>query len=384
MNNSLLPADYYHLLFPAILFVYYFFFWLLVGRDPKIENVAPQYNPPPGISPGVARFIRTGGSDGTTLAAVAAELAAKGVVAIQPDGGKYFLTLLDTRKAVSPEEAALIKSLFDVYIPAEAYAASRTATMGRSTAAGQAGQLQPALQPVTASPASSSFTAAAAQPQPARQAVIDPAEGPTIKCHLDAIQDTFRKNLGGIYFRQNFIFAGLGMLATFAWGLGTALFLDANSSLFLTFWLLMFTSIAGLVIGGVWTSKPTHPTLSQRISRILLPVLFFALPGSVIYWAALPRNHGFVLALLLSVLLNNIFFVIMRAPTALGRTTLVQLAGFREFLLRVEQDRLERMNTPAERAELMNRFLPYAIALGVREGWGDTMAAALSNAIVER
>jgi predicted membrane protein DUF2207 len=389
VNNSLLPTDYYHLLFPAILFVYYFFFWLLVGRDPKIEAVAPQYNPPHGVSPGVARYIQTGGSDGTTLAAVAAALAAKGVVAIQPDSGKYFLTLLDTRTAVSPEEAALIKSLFDVYIPAEAYAASRTATMGQSTAAAPPVPLQPA-QPIAAGVAysnvsgSSSNTAAAAQPQPAKQAVIDPAEGPTIKFHLDAIQDTFRKNLSGIYFRHNFIFAGLGMLATFAWGLGTALFLDANSSLFITFWLLMFTSIAGLVIGGVWTSKPTHPTISQRISRIMLPVLFFALPGSVIYWAALPKSHGFVLALLISVVLNNVFFVIMRAPTALGRTTLRQLAGFREFLLRVEQDRLERMNTPAEKAELMNRFLPYAIALGVREGWGDTIAAALSDAIVER
>jgi len=62
---------------------------------------------------------------------------------------------------------------------------------------------------------------------------------------------------------------------------------------------------------------------------------------------------------------------------------LQQLAGFREFLQRVDQDRLERLNTP-ERAEAMDKFLPYAIALGVKEGWGDTMAAALSNAIVER
>jgi predicted membrane protein DUF2207 len=382
VKNTLLPTDYYYLLFPALLFVFYFFAWLLVGRDPKIKNVPPQYGPPPGVSPGVARYIHTGGSDGTTLAAVAASLAAKGVLSIQPVERKYALTLLETRKAVAPEEAALVKTLFDVYIPAEPYAASRTAVLG---AAGPASSPNITKSPEALTAAvSSAGTAAAAQPQPAKQVEINPAEGPTLKCHLDAIQDTFRKNLSGIYFRQNFIFAGLGMLATFAWGMGTAIFLDANSSLFLTFWLLMFTSIAGLVIGGVWTSKPTHPTLRQRVSRILLPVLFFALPGSVIYWAALPNNHGFVLALLASVVLNNVFFVIMRAPTALGVTTLRQLAGFREFLLRVEQDRLERMNTPTERAELMNRFLPYAIALGVREGWGDAMAAALSDAIVER
>jgi hypothetical protein len=104
----------------------------------------------------------------------------------------------------------------------------------------------------------------------------------------------------------------------------------------------------------------------------------------VIYFAALPQSHGFVLALLLSVLLNSVFFVIMRAPTPRGLLILQQLAGFREFLLRVEQDPLDRVNTPEQRAELMNRFLPYAIALNVREGWGDKMASAFSDAIVER
>jgi hypothetical protein len=84
------------------------------------------------------------------------------------------------------------------------------------------------------------------------------------------------------------------------------------------------------------------------------------------------------------VLLNSIFFVIMRAPTSRGLMVLQQLAGFREFLVRVEQDRLDRVNTPEQRAELMNRFLPYAIAVNVREGWGDKMASAFSDAIVER
>jgi hypothetical protein len=42
------------------------------------------------------------------------------------------------------------------------------------------------------------------------------------------------------------------------------------------------------------------------------------------------------------------------------------------------------MNTPEENLRMLNRFLPYAIAMGVKEGWGDTLAAAFSNAIVER
>jgi hypothetical protein len=83
-------------------------------------------------------------------------------------------------------------------------------------------------------------------------------------------------------------------------------------------------------------------------------------------------------------LLNSGFVPLLRNRTEKDRRIVEQLAGVREFLVRVEQDKLERMHTPAERAELMNRFLPYAIALGVKEGWGTTMASAFSNAGVAR
>ena len=397
MANLFAVPDLQHLAFPCLLLVFYVVCWLLVGRDPKIENVAPRYEPPAGISPGVARYILTGGSDGTTLAAVLAGLAAKGVVSIQPQGGTYAITLLNSSTIVLPDEACAVRTLFNVVLAVQPYTDSNTAILGDASPQTSISQTntsvtfrstgEPAPPEATfggKAIASISGAAVGLSPSPERQAVIDPLAGQDIKGHLDALQDTFRKNLQGIYFRQNFRYAGIGVVATFAWGLFIAATLEVGSSMFITFWLLMFTSISGLVIGGVWTSKPTHPSVKQRVLRVLLPIVFFGLPGATIYFAALPQSHGFVLALLFSVLLNSIFFVIMRAPTTLGVTILRQLAGFREFLLRVEQDRLDRVNTPEQRAELMNRFLPYAIALNVREGWGDKMASAFSDAIVER
>jgi hypothetical protein len=328
---------------------------------------------------------------------VLAGLAAKGVVSIQPQAGTYAVTLLDSSTIVLPDEACVVKTLFNVVLAVQPYTDSNTAILGDASPQTSTGQTsadvtvrsagEPARpQAIFAGKAVASISGAAVgySPLPERQAVIDPLAGPVIKGHLDALQDTFRKNLQGIYFRQNFRYSGIGVVATFAWGLFIAATLETGSSMFITFWLLMFTSISGLVIGGVWTSSPALPSAKQRVARVLVPVLFFGFPGAAIYFAALPQSHGFVLALLLSVLLNSIFFVIMRAPTPLGLTILRQLAGFREFLLRVEQDRLDRVNTPEQRAELMDRFLPYAIALNVREGWGDKMASAFSDAIVER
>ncbi|HZE81768.1 MAG TPA: hypothetical protein VE604_12770 [Candidatus Polarisedimenticolia bacterium] len=396
MANLFAIHDAYHLVFPGLLLVFYVVCWLALGRDPEIGNIAPRYEPPAGISAGVARYILTGGSDGTTLAAVLTGLAAKGVVSIQPKAGSYTVTLLNSSTIVLPDEASVVRTLFNVVLTVQPYADSNTAILGDALllkSSGQANSItfRPESGPVRSEAISADRVletglgaAVGRSPSPETQVVIDPLAAAAIKGHLDALQDTFRKNLQGIYFRQNFRYAGMGMAATFAWALFTAATLEAPSSMFITFWLLLFTSIAGLVIGGVWTSKPTHPSPRQRVTRVILPVLFFGLPGSLIYVAALPQSHGFVLALLLSVLLNNIFFVIMRAPTPRGFVILQQLAGFREFLVRVEQDQLDRVNTPEQRTELMNRFLPYAIALKVREGWGDKLASAFSDAIVER
>ena len=389
MQNFFSVPDFQHLAFPALLLAFYIISWLVAGRDPKIENVAPRYEPPAGVSPGVARYILTGGSDGTTLAAVLTGLAAKGVVSIQPQNGNYAVQLLNSSTTVLPDEASVIRTLFNTEQTVQPYADSKAAIVGNPDRQ-KAGSFAGANIPSPAQPArggsgeQAAGTACAVGLAPASMAIVNPRAGAEIKAHIDALQDAFRKNLQGVYFRQNFIFAGLGMAATLVWGLFVAATLEESSSMFITFWLFFFTSVASLVIGGVWTSKPAHSSMKQRITRAVLPILFFGFPGAIIYGAALPSSHGFVLGLLLSVVLNSIFFVIMRAPTSRGLMVLQQLAGFREFLVRVEQDRLDRVNTPEQRAELMDRFLPYAIAMNVREGWGDKMASAFSDAIVER
>lgn len=389
MQNFFSVPDFHHLAFPALLLAVYVICWLVAGRDPKIENVATRYEPPAGISPGVARYVLIGGSDGTTLAAVLTGLAAKGVVSIQPQNGNYAVQLLNSNTTVLPEEASVIRMLFQTEQTVQPYADSRSAIVGnpdRQKPGGIAGANMPSpAQPIRGgSSEQGAGTACAVGLAPSTMATVNPQAGAEIKAHIDALQDAFRKNLQGVYFRQNFIYAGLGMAATLVWSLFVAATLEESSSMFITFWLFFFTSVASLVIGSVWTSKPAHSSMKQRITRAVLPVLFFGLPGALIYGAALPHAHGFVLALLVSVVLNSIFFVIMRAPTSRGLMVLQHLAGFREFLVRVEQDPLDRVNTPEQRAELMNRFLPYAIALNVREGWGDKMASDFSDAIVER
>jgi uncharacterized membrane protein len=56
----------------------------------------------------------------------------------------------------------------------------------------------------------------------------------------------------------------------------------------------------------------------------------------------------------------------MPSRTVRGTRELERVLGFQEFLSRVESDRLDRMvRTP----EMFERFLPFAMALGVEDNW---------------
>ncbi|MBP2668992.1 MAG: conserved rane protein of unknown function [Deltaproteobacteria bacterium] len=60
-----------------------------------------------------------------------------------------------------------------------------------------------------------------------------------------------------------------------------------------------------------------------------------------------------------------LFAPLMPVKTRKGVKALGRVKGFEEFLTRAEKDRLERLNDP----NLFEKYLPYAIALGVSDRW---------------
>jgi hypothetical protein len=88
-----------------------------------------------------------------------------------------------------------------------------------------------------------------------------------------------------------------------------------------------------------------------------------------------------IIALLL---INLIWGPQLKRRTPQGRRMLDQIAGFQLFLEKVEKDRLERLNSAGEAPEMLDEHLPYAIALEVREAWGDHLAQTFLIAGVMR
>jgi hypothetical protein len=85
-------------------------------------------------------------------------------------------------------------------------------------------------------------------------------------------------------------------------------------------------------------------------------------------------SPAFAITIAALMLVNLIWGPQLKRRTVQGRQVLDQIAGFRLFLQKVEQDRLEKLTSAGESPELLDERLPYAIALEVQEAWGDHLA----------
>jgi hypothetical protein len=73
------------------------------------------------------------------------------------------------------------------------------------------------------------------------------------------------------------------------------------------------------------------------------------------------------------------FLLPLRAPTALGRPIMDQLAGFKLYLETAESGQLN-LQAPEITAQRFEAILPYAVALDVEKPWAQAFAAALRRA----
>ncbi len=120
-----------------------------------------------------------------------------------------------------------------------------------------------------------------------------------------------------------------------------------------------------LVRDGFYTGRPDR----VRLLYIILGVAAGAAIGFASSWIMLGlgmQPFAGIAAGILSAIIVVFFGWFMPSRTPRGTRELEKVLGFREFLSRVEGERLERMvKTP----EMFERFLPYAMALGVEDNW---------------
>ncbi len=143
---------------------------------------------------------------------------------------------------------------------------------------------------------------------------------------------------------------------------------------------------------AVFSGKSFSSLIRSALSLIVVAVVISFIV--VFIRSVFPNGFGDVLPLLWSGIagypfpimlvtafaaLNGLFIYLMRAPTALGRPVMDQLAGFKLYLETAESDRLN-LQAPEITADRFEALLPYAVALDVEKPWSDAFAAALRRA----
>jgi uncharacterized membrane protein YgcG len=110
-----------------------------------------------------------------------------------------------------------------------------------------------------------------------------------------------------------------------------------------------------------------------------LPPILVALAASIIAFAV-GGPTPFVLVAVGAMGIVVVWFAnLMKRPTGLGRKVLDEAAGFRDYLEIAEKDEMNLRNPPEKTPELFERYLPFALAMGVEQRWAERFAALFAG-----
>jgi hypothetical protein len=323
---------------PGLLFLYYLIAWFWIGPEPKPGAFVARYEPPEGLSPAAARYIASGTTDGRSFAAVIAQLAVRGCLRVESENGKYKLSRLmsdrATESSLASEEKGALGLLFE-----DGPVIELSGAMDQRNAA-QNGR------------------------------------------YVFHIHEELTKELGNKYFTRHSGFIVLGVLATFLFALplaATARGRDASAAVFFTIWVLFCGLIIGMMIelslASAWKAAiKTGTGWTELLPGTAAVAVFAGAIGLLLKNLASGVSLSFSLMVVAFLLINLGWGPRLKRKSLLGRQVLDQIAGFRQFLEKVDQDKLDRLNPGGNAPQDLDRFLPYAIALEVKEAWGDHLS----------
>lgn len=124
--------------------------------------------------------------------------------------------------------------------------------------------------------------------------------------------------------------------------------------------------------GKKYFAKNTFVSVLGVIFSIVTIAGTIAAAASVRFGISSPLQILFWPALFIALLATNIVFgFLIRAFTEEGRKLVDEIEGFKLFLSVTEKDRLSFHNPPEKTPQLFEKFLPYALALGVEHKWAE-------------
>ncbi len=151
---------------------------------------------------------------------------------------------------------------------------------------------------------------------------------------------------------------------------------EGFAALFLTVWLSIWTiAVVGLVIAAIrsWRNVSAGGVGKALTATLFaIPFVFFEVMGLWMFAQATAISIG--VALIALVLVNMLFYHLLKAPTRVGRKLLDKIEGFRHYLEVAEGQQLKSRSLPRKTLDLFEIYLPYALALDVEQQWTEQFA----------
>ncbi|MEP7030596.1 MAG: DUF2207 domain-containing protein [Pseudolabrys sp.] len=315
----------------AGIILFYCLAWLLVGRDPRRGTVIPLFAPPEGMSAAAVRFVENMNFDNRVFTAAIVGLGVNGHLKISGSGVAGVISHVKGSKPLDAAEKVVEDEMF----------AKKSSVH------------------------------------------LDQSDHEDLNNAKWKLYRTLTKTYKGKLFANNFIwsFAGLLAVAGVIAAIGHAFLENYGASapgMLAGMLVPLLPIMAGA--GQIRTGKRNGSMLRMLIGLV---VIIAAVAIGVVILAA---NVGLGLAIVpavvpyVLVMIAALGFGWLQAPSKLGRQTMDQIEGFKQYLSVAEEDRLNFLNPPEKTPELFERFLPYAIALDVQNAWAKRFVGVLATA----
>jgi hypothetical protein len=327
-----------------VVLAYFVWAWMRVGRDPARGTVIPLFKPPDELSPAAISYIHFRGfkkaGRGATKPFIASlvSLAVKDRLSIVEDGKDVVLERTGVGgNTLSPGEEVLFTRL-----------------LGTRT-----------------------------------RIAFTKSNGPTLKTARNNFRSAVLREYGGRFFNNNrlYFFVGLALsLATIIAFL--VLHQPADLLTASVFIAAIGTAIATFVIvAGANQLRGFVPGIRQLLSTgISIAGVLFVVTRAFLYinfdvGPVGPVGIAVAGAIIGLVILNLVFYYLLRAPTVGGAKTMDAIKGFRLYLKVAEAERMNMAGVPDMSQRIYESYLPYAIGLGVEKPWSQAFSDHLEKAM---
>ena len=316
--------------------LYYVFVWTMAGRDPTKGTIIPQFEPPDGISPPAARFIREMGYDNKCMASAVVSLAVKNALKIEQYDSTYYVnrTGPPTSELTNEEKRVFNKLL------------------------GKRESL-----------------------------AFKQSNHRTIGAAVTALRTSLSRQFEKTYFLRNLKYWIPGIIIGVGTGIAVPLLSNNREDAmgycaFFSIWSIATVALlSGVMVA--WRNAlfvdRKMASFGTAIFMTLFAMPFLATEGFLLHSLAISTSPIAALSLLGIGVLIWLFYTLMKAPTLLGRKIVDHLDGLHLYMSVAETDRLRMLHPPERTPEHFEELLPYALALNVEQEWGDRFADVLAK-----